>query len=631
MGVESVFEMYTFLWGWHQYNAIWNILLDTGLAFVPFIGMLFNTFTQTFTSQDPGEASFASLKTLEVNIVSALLVIIIAAQPIVSVDLEEMEFVSICVGVKQLEQKHNIPSERPPNAVGFERLDMADFNSVKLPAWWFAVLSVSHGIVHAAKKGLPCVHDIRQLRVSTRVHDLRDTDLLQDLIQFGQDCYLPAMSLFAEHERGFASRLVGRRTLVDNIEKVFGEQDTAWMGSQVFTLVNGYYNHLSLMRPFGDDGDVSPVSCRSFWTGMLAKVRDEFSGVTLPDDPNNNNSKKPILDFMLDEFKQKVPMDDFILVMGPFGPTPVPVDFLPSNVQAAIAEVFPGKDPKQYVREQAILRALLDSNVAFDPITFANDPTWSFYHRYNQAASTIGQKITQVSHYGTVDAFAKSVPFVGALILMCIYIFLPLAIVAASYSLKFLIIGAIGVFGAKFFFYLFHLAWWIDQNYLLMVARSNGKLEPFFQSSYTSLEVTIGLVTTSMYFVLPLLWTMVVSWTAFGVADSFSGSLESTSPAQAIGQRINSMMDRFVYRGVQTATHYGISMFKKGKSYLILHKDSIQKANTDFETLAKYLGTAFKSLDEQEDKLKKVEEQNQTLNQRLNDAKQKYGPLDKKP
>ncbi len=628
MGVESVFEMYTFLWGWHQYNAIWNILLDTGLAFIPFLGMLFNAFIQTFTSQDSGEASFASLRVLEINFISALFVIIIAAQPIVSVDLNELEFVSICVGEKLLEQKKNIPEQRPPNAIGFERLDMNDFNSVKLPAWWYGVLSVSHGIVHAAKKGLPCINDIRQLRVSTYTHDIKDIDLLTLLTQFGHECYLPALGRFIEDEKD-PSRVSDnlliskRRVLVDAIRAIFGKSDINWMGSQTLVLTPGYYDVTSIQRP-GANGELSPVSCKIMWGGLIARVRKEFNQVTIAVDPSNPSQKIPILEHMKKVFEQK---DGFN------APQPGKPDIhtMPAILKKAIIDFVGGDDQsaKVYVRDQSVMRAILDENIAFDAINFENDPTWGFYHSYNRFAEKWGQTLTQVSHYGTVDAFIKSVPFVGALILMCIYIFLPLAIVFASYSFKFLIIGAIGLFGAKFMFYLWHLAWWLDQNFLLMVSRSDGALGFFFQSSNQPYEVTIGLVVTSLYFALPLLWTMVISWTSFGVADAFSSSLERATPAQAIGQKINMIMGRYIYRGAQTATHYGISIFQKGKNYLMLHRDTVKQTNADFKSMEKYLEKAERTLVDDYKRQEKVTEVNASLKQRLDDAYKKYGPLDK--
>lgn len=631
MGVDSVFEMYTFLWGWHQYNAIWNILLDTGLAFIPFLGILFNAFIQTFTSQDPGEASAASLRSIEYDFIAALLVIILAAQPLVTVELKEMEFVSVCAGTTLVDQVRNIAETPPEDAVGLDRLDMRPFVTAKLPVWWFGVLSISHGIVHAAKKGLPCVDDIRILRFTSHVHDLKDTKLLQLLIDFGHGCYLPALSKFSQDERdpsrlesgAITQDLEKRASLIKGINLIFGQSDTGWIGSQTLFHVPGYYDVLSMTRTDPETKKEVLVNCKGMWNQLVAAVTKEFKSVTVAVDPKNPSNRVPIMEHLFKVVKQK---SEFIPAPLPGQPIRPSILFLPKDLEAVLKSF--DNDPQNYIREQAVIRALIDENIAFDPVTFSDDPTWGFYHSYDRFATKWGQKLVQFSHYGEVDAFTKSIPFVGGLILMASYIFLPLGLVASSYSLKFLIVASVGLFGAKFFFYLWHLVWWLDQNYLLMVSRNDGALTDFFNNNQQTYEITIGFVITSLYFALPLLWTMIVAWAGFGIADSFSGSFTSSSPAQAMGQSISHFMNRAIYRGAQFVTSKGISVTKGAKQYLILHKDLIKQSQTDFKTLDRYVESAERKLAGEYQNLEKIEEVNDNLRKKIDEAKNKYGPLD---
>ena len=63
LGVQSYPELYTTLLGWQMYDEIWDLLSQTGLAFLPFIGIVLRNITHPYTSQETKDAGSTSLTT----------------------------------------------------------------------------------------------------------------------------------------------------------------------------------------------------------------------------------------------------------------------------------------------------------------------------------------------------------------------------------------------------------------------------------------------------------------------------------------------------------------------------------------------------------------------------------------
>ena len=86
LGVQSYPELYTTLLGWQLYDEIWDLLSQTGLAFLPFIGIVLRNITHPYTSQETKDAGSTSLRRMEVDFISALLFIFFAVSPALTLD-----------------------------------------------------------------------------------------------------------------------------------------------------------------------------------------------------------------------------------------------------------------------------------------------------------------------------------------------------------------------------------------------------------------------------------------------------------------------------------------------------------------------------------------------------------------
>ena len=81
MTVDSYLELFTTLFGWMFYGILWDVLVTTGLVYLPFVGILVDHWRRAHVAADGGGASGFSLRSIEQDLIIAITVIVMAAQP----------------------------------------------------------------------------------------------------------------------------------------------------------------------------------------------------------------------------------------------------------------------------------------------------------------------------------------------------------------------------------------------------------------------------------------------------------------------------------------------------------------------------------------------------------------------
>ncbi len=98
MSVSSYLELYLSVFGWRMFDSLWDILTSTGLAYLPFIGMLLRNITMPMYKQDFKEASTASLRGIELDVALMLTVVVLATQPVLDLTLTNLSYTKACSG-----------------------------------------------------------------------------------------------------------------------------------------------------------------------------------------------------------------------------------------------------------------------------------------------------------------------------------------------------------------------------------------------------------------------------------------------------------------------------------------------------------------------------------------------------
>src|SRR5690348_9226893 len=95
IGVQSYPELYTMLIGWDLYGKLWTLLTQTGIAFVPFIGLILKNVAQSYVSQGQHGTGF-SLRSMELNLLTTLLLIFFGAAPLIPLNAHTVSYSPLC-------------------------------------------------------------------------------------------------------------------------------------------------------------------------------------------------------------------------------------------------------------------------------------------------------------------------------------------------------------------------------------------------------------------------------------------------------------------------------------------------------------------------------------------------------
>lgn len=238
IGVQSYPELYTMLLGWNLYDQIWDVLSQSGLAYLPFIGIVLRNMSQPYTSQETKDAGSTSLRRMEVDFIGTLLFIFFAVSPAFLLDPSLVSYTPLCPPDGQSQTVH-------PGNTGttYDSAFSVPTSEIRVPIWWYAVMAMSEGITSAANTMVQCVPDLRSMVTQADMSRITDTNLKQEVAQFEQECYIPARTQYLADLHTDSNNV---SVINDNIAE-YGSDDTEWAGSNGFNQT--YYKNLTALHP----------------------------------------------------------------------------------------------------------------------------------------------------------------------------------------------------------------------------------------------------------------------------------------------------------------------------------------------------------------------------------------------
>ena len=160
MSVDSYLELFTTLFGWAFYGVLWDVLVATGIVYLPFLGILIDNWREPAEGGQFGTVTGLSLRRMEIELFIALLVVVLAGQPAALTPLN--------AGTLSYTPPPTLDNPVPATATvaapdstygttGFTGSPM----TVNIPIWWCAVLAMTSGLNHAVVEGVPAASDLR--------------------------------------------------------------------------------------------------------------------------------------------------------------------------------------------------------------------------------------------------------------------------------------------------------------------------------------------------------------------------------------------------------------------------------------------------------------------------------------
>jgi hypothetical protein len=456
IGVQSFPELYTMLMGWDLYDKLWILLTQTGLAFLPFIGMVLRNVTESYVAhRDTGQIA---LHTMEVNLIVTLLLILFAASPCIPLSAHAISYSPIC-GTDQGQTYH-------PGDTGttYDKAFSVPTDNVTIPMWWYAVISVSEGMTNAANTMVSCVPNLRKMVTQVDMAQISDPEVKQELQDFETMCYMPARTQFNQDKQTNNATNLDR---VDTNVKEYGAEDTEWLGSHSFSDV--YYQKLKAARPIpgfpydssqdinADVNQKNPPaygtpSCHEWWNDSQYGLK--------------NRLYQALPKSFSDEFKNYL------------------------------------NDMKTH---DDVVKRIITNNVN----GYDNANSTITDNGYSHIVSSLGIWFHQMEEYPKLYAASQAAPIMQALLLLMIYVFLPFTFIFSSYRSSTFITGGILIFSVIFWGFIWHLVSWTDNA--LMQALYTGWFSK--QSAGATLA---DMIIASLVIFSPIFWFIFMG--AMGIA-----------------------------------------------------------------------------------------------------------------
>src|SRR5688572_7459007 len=138
IGVQSYPELYTMLLGWGLYDKFWLLLTQTGIAYIPFLGIILINIGSSYELLNAGPIA---LRRMELNLITSILLIFLAVAPCIPLNAHSISYKPTCGSSKTV---------YPGNTgTTYDNAFTVDTQNIKLPMWWYAVISISEGVTHA--------------------------------------------------------------------------------------------------------------------------------------------------------------------------------------------------------------------------------------------------------------------------------------------------------------------------------------------------------------------------------------------------------------------------------------------------------------------------------------------------
>ncbi|MDX1252292.1 MAG: conjugal transfer protein TraG N-terminal domain-containing protein [Gammaproteobacteria bacterium] len=505
MQVGSYLELFTTLFGWQFYDRLWDILTGTGLAFLPFLGIILNNVLETHV-RGATEGPVSSLRRMDVEIAVALTVVVLAGQPTVTLSAASLSYVVPVTVANPAPCTATVasPCGTTYGSSGFTGAP----GTAGVPIWWYGVIAVSSGFNSAAKSLMPSVADFRGFEAMARTASIKNPVLRQETNDFFTQCYIPAQSKYLAEKPASAAIT----TLLSN----YGNDDPKWMGSQVYLATPGYYDTRAAQQvqgfPYSAGRDteyattVPPPTwgkptCSEWWTGAGSST-----GIGL---------KQKLL-------AEGGPLDSVAaLFTGGFSSV--------KRQDAVVKMVLSGSPPAISESGYATANSVSGGGIMRLGETLLKDVFTSL----GLALASIGQAIMMA-------IVLKGLPMIQAVILMGMYALLPLIVVISGYSLEMMLIGTMAIFTVKFWTFLWEIARWVDQNMIASLYPGGQSFLGWVQTNTgdwaidaVDKRMILDLITTALYLGLPVLWTAMMAWVGYRV---LSGASELMQPLQKAGQ-----------------------------------------------------------------------------------------------
>ena len=478
--------------GWRLYNQLWQLLVDTGIAYLPFAALILSGLHNAALQSSTGSVGLQALRLTELRLYIAFVIVLFAVVPTVPVQPRTLVYAEQSCVLSRGELQRSMREERPGERdAGYEALRL-DGGGARVPLWWWWLNSIGQGLTAAAINSIPCHIDLRQFSVDIAANTVRSPHLREELERFHRECWRPA-------HRRFLHRAPGPSAIAPS-SGLSPQEDLAWAGSSLLLSTPGLYDSLypeQAVRSFPYDreraGAFAPPELAS---GGWPTCRDWWSDA--------ERGLRPRLLASMDE---------------------------------GLLGRWHHRFARGHIAEDKLLHAVLraDREMQFAAqSSFAAPGAWGLLQEsvMNLLASR-GAWRSLPEAMVMFKLLRDSAPIMQALLQLLLIVSLPLLLAVSAYRLEVMLRLSFVFLSLIFWSFWFKLVYWVDNTLTEALLGEQW----FFQVAGMPFRILLQVVLFGVYILFPLLFTRFMSEAGHGVgvgiAHALSGSSALSSAREA--------------------------------------------------------------------------------------------------
>ena len=488
MLVDTPFELFTTLIGWLMYDTFWDILIGTGLIHLSFLVILLTSVVDAAPKGDEGGVHAYKSVTLGMGI--AMVVLLLAAQPMMSLPPSAVKFAKPCADAGAVSAEDS--------GTTFDRNFDTYVQTVQVPIWWAMIMRFSYGLNNAAKAAVPCPVDLRLAMSSFALAEMGSPDLTTNVARFAEECFLPALATY---------RRIGVTPAIEAVTDVYGEHDPEWMGSRVYTEVHGFYDDMYATRPVvGWPFDPSARGTDRYSADMATRQR-----ISPP------------------AFGQPSCQEWWVTTLRP--------QLLDAAMNPLIEAAYGGT--LTFVQQEKIIHSMiakhsLQTGGYRQDADVSTATGWSWAgEKLNNITATLGLTNQQPTQETEFTVIREAIPFVKSVLLLVVVLTLPFLYILGNFSLTTLATATVGYMVINFTAFFWHLAWVMDNQ---LVATFFPDIGDMFWSNigFGNDDVkfkVMNFLVPMLYIMMPMAYLTIVGWAGYHVISAH----DLTSSARIAG------------------------------------------------------------------------------------------------
>jgi len=495
MVANTILEIYTQIFAWNMYGAIWDTLTGSGLALIPFIAALINNFIDNYSD---GEAS-RTIKDLEMKGIGMILVLMLCVIPYPGqpVTLSTLKY---DLATPDCNPTTNTAGAGNATGTGYDTsFGPGSGMTVYKPVAWFFVEFLSSAITHTTIKSMSCANNYSFMLMRIGQIKITDDVIKERLADFTSVCYKKALQRFEINPTPLAT-------------PVFPVDDIDWIGSRVFlTTANEYYAHesayMSQQEKYGFTRQTTfRQSDNATNTGANPYCNEVWLGETGAGVASPAQGLRQIL-----------------------------LDYIPDDAEGSIldawtawgSEVLTVGTVANDVKEDLILKLILQANEAnlssktdvnltnnFDA---TDSPVASFLDTLFTGAGWLNSTEEALKAETIAQVMKTAGPMVLAMIQMIIIMAAPFVLVLGRYQLSAFIALALAYFAFEFINAIWAAVFWFDNRILDIYYSEAGFVDTLINGPL------IKTLSTGATLILPSIWLTVLAFAGAGMVRNMGG------------------------------------------------------------------------------------------------------------